>query len=197
MSQTEGRETLKKVVLDKIEEDDITPTSPKEEARSYPTSVRIPVRLRAMVDDVRNDLYADGIEFTFNNFIVWCIQLGVEYTIRATRMRGPKMHQFVTEMRMQRELKMDKEDYDAALAFTEETLKDLERTVKAGDLDRGVILIAEMERGANELQGWRRDVYERAITDRRVDDARRAVAEAGGARPTDNQAVGNGSRPPA
>ena len=173
----EDRESLKRLVLDKIDEDEVTPTSPKEEARSYPTSVRIPVRLRAMVDDVRNDLYADGIEFTFNNFIVWCIQLGVEYTIKAQRMRGPKFHQFITEMRMQRELKMDKEDYDGALAFVEETLKDLERAIERGDVDRGCKMIEEMERGTKELQGWRHDVYERALGDPRVETAR-AIVEA-------------------
>ena len=72
---------------------------------------------------------------------------------------------------------MDKEDYDGALAFIEETLKDLERAIERWDVDRVSKMIAEMERGAKELQGWRHDVYERALGDGRVETAR-AIVEA-------------------
>ena len=179
MSQEEYRESIKRLVMDKLEDEEPTPISAKEEQRSYPTSIRIPVRLRAAVDDVINELYSSGVEFKLNSFVVWCIQIGVEYLARVQRLRGPKFHQFLAESRLQREVKTDKDDYDAAVGFIEECLKDLE---KEPPLDRVVTIIGEMEKAVRELQGWRREVYEHGLSDpRAVAATRRFRGEDGGA----------------
>lgn len=175
VSNQEERDRLQGMVLDQLEGDDQLPSAPKEERTVHPTSVRIPIRLRAVMDDLRNELYGQGIDFPFNSFIVWALQLAVEYTIKAIRTRNPILHQYLTEVRLQKRVKSDKEEYEAALEFCENMLKDLERTQDNGDVDRVGKILMEWEKANGELKGWRGGLYQRYWDSERAQNVRRKL----------------------
>lgn len=172
MSQAENKAALQRLVLDRMDDGEPLPVAPKEEQRSYPTSVRIPVRLRAVLDDVRNELFSQGAEFTFNSFLVWCIQVAVEYTITTLRYKSPRMQQFLSESLLQKSLKRDREEYLATQAFVEEFLKDLDEMLDRNDIVRVRELLGELDRARRGFEGWRQQAYEEANNDPRVQRAR-------------------------